>query len=116
VIARSTMLIWLAAGCAGGKGGDGDGEPDFPRACDQSALDGDCVEYTGAGWVEGDVVSNCEGGALAPLCPPESVVGWCTIDAGTEFETVTAFYVPFWTAPTGVQACQGQGGSWEVAE
>lgn len=103
-------LVW--AGCKGK--GEEEGEGGWPRACDQSAGDGDCVLYTGADWEPEDMLESCPEEDIAEACPEGAVVGYCTVDAGTGFETVTAFYTPFWTAPQGVQGCQGKGGSWEA--
>jgi hypothetical protein len=110
------LAVVLLAGCGGGDGGGGD-DVGFPTACDESTIDGDCVDFTGSGWLAEDVTSNCtQGGDLLPECPPTSAVGTCTIDGGTEWETVTTFYSPFWSAASGVQACQGQGGAWVQAQ
>lgn len=103
--------IWVAlAGCGGGDDAD-DTSTDFPRACDQSTVDGDCVLYDGSDWLAEDVTGNCVGGTVTAVCPPAGAVGSCTVDPGP-FQTVSTFYTPFWTASAGVQACQSQGGSW----
>lgn len=103
--------LLLALFACGGKD-DGDGTTDaFPRACDQSTTDGDCVYYSGEEWLEEDVLASCVGGSITGQCPPGGAVGSCTLDSGP-FETVSTFYSPFWTAPAGVQACQAQGGAW----
>lgn len=109
---KTRWLVLVALiGCSG-KDGDSEGE-DWPHACDQSAVDGDCVLYTGADWEPEDMIANCSEESFRDECPEGSLVGRCTIDGGSAFETVTSFYVPYWTAPQAVQSCQGQGGSWE---
>jgi hypothetical protein len=107
--------VLIAAGC-GGDGTSAGSGTDFPRACDQSQFDGDCVRYTGSNWVFDDVVTACEeGGDLLPDCPAGAAVGTCTLEGGTPNETVTSFYSPFWTVAQAANQCQGSGGSWEQA-
>ena len=106
-------LLGGSGGCGGGDDGD-DGGPGFPRACDESAVDGDCLLFSGSDWTSADVTGECTGDLL-PSCPPTGVVGTCTIDPGDPFETVTTFYSPRWTAAQGVQACQSSGGTWVEA-
>ncbi|MEQ1572070.1 MAG: hypothetical protein ABMA64_40960 [Myxococcota bacterium] len=109
------VRVMALAGLVGCGGDEVSADGAFPRACDESTIDGDCVEYTGDGWVAADVTDNCDGGAIVPECPPTTPVGECALDAGTEFETITVFYTPFWNAASGVQACAGQGGAWTAA-
>lgn len=109
-------MRWIAAlvvGCGGG--GDGTDGPGFPRACDESALDGDCILFSGDGWISADVTGDCEG-SLLPSCPPGTDLGTCTVDAGEDFEVVTTFYTPFWSVADAAGACQGSGGTWVQAD
>lgn len=106
---RLLLAALLVAGC-GGDGKD-EGGADFPRACDESEVDGDCVLYSGAGWIAADVEENCTaGGTLMPACPDPASVGTCSIDPG-EFETVTTFYTPYWTGTNAIQRCGEAGGT-----
>ena len=95
------------AGC--GDGGKDEGGDAFPRACDASEVDGDCVLYAGPGWTAGDVQENCVAGTLLPECPPAAAVGACTLDPG-EFETVTTFYTPYWNGSSAIGECADAGG------
>lgn len=101
-------VMWLLA-C----GGADDGTPTdaFPRACDDSQIDGDCVLYDGPGWVESDVIDNCETGTLVTACPSGSI-GQCVIDGDTDFSTTTWFYPGFWNGQGAAEACAGPGGDW----
>lgn len=116
------VRIFGAALAACGCGGDGDGGDDgddvgFPRACDESDVDGDCVLFSGDGWTAEDVGAACDsGGSLAAACPPAAVLGVCTLSAGNADETQTSFYTPFWSGSQAAQQCQGQGGSWAGAQ
>lgn len=93
------MRVWLMGlvACAGGAGAD------FDRACDESTIDGDCIEFTGSGWVEEDVSADCDGTIVAE-CPPNAE-GRCTIESGLPFETQTYFYGSFWPGNSASQAC-----------
>jgi hypothetical protein len=103
------------AGCGGNGDGEDSGGPGFPQACDQSEVDGDCVLFSGSRWTEADIAGACEQGELLPDCPSAGSVGTCEIDGGTDEETITSFYAPFWTTPQGAAACQGNGGAWTPA-
>ena len=105
----SAGLLLALVACAGGDDGAPTNGDDFPRACDQSTVDGDCGLFTGAGWTAGDVQESCAAGELLPECPPNAV-GTCTLDPG-EFETVTSFYGTFWNGATAAQSCAESGGS-----
>jgi hypothetical protein len=108
---RLLLAAALVAGCGDGGGGkDGDGD-DFPRACDESEVDGDCVLYSGAGWTAADVEESCTaGGMLMPECPAAASVGTCVLEPG-EFETVTTFYSGYWTGTSAIQRCSEAGGT-----
>ena len=106
---RWFALFAVAGGCGGDEGGSG--IPGFPRACDESALDGDCILFSGDGWTSADVTGDCRG-ELLPACPPGADVGTCTIFVGQPDEVVTTFYVPFWTAADASRACDDEGGEW----
>lgn len=97
---RRVALVLMLAACADG------GEPDFDRACDESEIDGDCVVYTGSGWIEEDVEVDCDGVVVAE-CPPNAV-GRCTIDEGLSFETQSYFYQAFWPGNSASQRCTQQ--------
>ena len=72
MLTRRIGLAGLAAWVGCGGGGKEDEEGGFPRACDQSAIDGDCVEYTGDGWTEADVIENCtQQGFMIEACPED---------------------------------------------
>jgi hypothetical protein len=104
----------LVAGCNGGKDADGD-SGGFPRGCDESTLDGHCILFTGESWVEQDVIDTCSDGQLVQDCPQTTDLGTCTLEAGTEFETVSTFYTPYWTVATAAAQCETNGGSWATA-
>ena len=100
----------LAVGCGGGSADDDD--LGFPRACDESSYDGDCILFSGLGWISTDVVDACLG-QVAQICPPSGGVGSCTVLPGEDFEAVTTFYAGFWSVAQAVTACQDKGGVWE---
>lgn len=111
-MAAATAALGIAA-CGGDDGDGGSTTADFPRACDESEIDGDCVLFTGDGWTAEDVGSACDnGGSVSALCPPAPQVGQCTLNAGELDETVTAFYTPFWSATQAGGQCEGSGGVW----
>ncbi|MEQ1504608.1 MAG: hypothetical protein ABMB14_20380 [Myxococcota bacterium] len=114
---RVAGWVLVVAGCGGGGDDDGGG-PSFPRGCDASQRDGDCILYSGADWTDEDVAGYCTDGTLVPECPPGGAVGTCTMpggDPGDPFETVSTFYTPFWNAGQASSQCQGQGGTWSGA-
>ncbi len=94
--------------------GDGGTVPDFPRGCDESTIDGDCIVYTGAGWTEGEVVAECENGTIVESCPAGEI-GRCTLDSDTDNQTVSYFYPQFWNGGQAAQQCATRGGTWTDA-
>ena len=106
---RLLLAAALCHGCGDGGGKDDGGH--FPRACDESEVDGDCVLYSGGGWTAADVEENCTaGGMLMPACPPEGIVGLCVLEPG-ELETVTTFYSGYWNGTSAIQSCNEAGGT-----
>jgi len=106
------VYVILGAVACGDPAADGPADPDaFPPACDQSMVDGDCVLFTGDGWVAEDVGDACPTGLISAICPP-GALGDCTVDAGNPFETVTSFYPAFWTAASASVTCSSAGGDW----
>lgn len=99
--------VAFALGC------DGDAMTSFPRGCDQSTLDGDCIEYTGEGWTEASVESQCTEGDVVEACP-EGAIGTCALDTETVDATVSFFYPQFWSGTQAAQQCTSRGGTWEA--
>ncbi|MEN0064909.1 MAG: hypothetical protein AAGA48_22380 [Myxococcota bacterium] len=111
----STQVKILAVvGCLLG-GCDGTSAPeDFPRGCDQSTIDGDCIEYTGEAWTEVGVELQCTTGEIVDACP-DGAVGTCAIDTDTIDGTVSYFYPQFWPGTQAAQKCISRGGIWTDA-
>jgi hypothetical protein len=101
------IVVAGVAACGGGTGADDLG---FPRACDESSLDGDCILFSGEGFISADVTENCKG-RLLPRCPTGDV-GTCTVKPGEDFEAVTAYYPPLWDLDEATVACDEKGGTW----
>ncbi len=102
------LVAILVVACSGGEGAG----PSFPSACDESSRDGDCVEYTGAGWTEDEILAACGNSSLEEACPAsDRVDGRCVIDAGTDFESVSYFYLGFWDEASAARACQSTPGA-----
>lgn len=107
---------WIVVGLLATIGCD-DGETtpdDFPRACDQSTVDGDCITYVGEGYTESDVGELCTVGEVVDSCP-DGAIGECTLDADTVDATVSSFYPQFWTGNQAAQSCLSRGGTWTDA-
>lgn len=84
---------------------------EFPRACDESTVDGDCIEYTGSGWTQGSVVTECADGTILESCP-EGAIGTCLWFGGTPDETLSYFYPQWWNGSQAAQQCASIGGTW----
>ena len=84
---------------------------DFPRACDESKVDGDCIDFVGEVWTEEEIQQECTDGLLLDSCP-EGEVGQCVIGAGTFDATTSYFYLPFWPGSQAAQRCASIGGTW----
>lgn len=91
---------------------DGEGEvPDFPRGCDESTVDGDCIEYVGSAFTESVVETRCPNGTVVDACP-EGELGQCDLSSTTVDATVSFFYPQFWTGNQAAEQCLQSGGTW----
>jgi len=96
----------LLAACAEGPSVD-----DFPRGCDQSELDGDCIEYVGDGYSRSSVETECAMGVVVEACP-QGDIGSCRLAEGTPDESRSYFYPRFWMGSQAAQQCASRGGTW----